>query len=144
MTEQGKNMEIVKAMFAAYDRRDVKTILDSLTEDKVDWKCPVTSDISGMDFAKPRHNRSEVENFFREFLDAVEPIETKPVRFTAQDDRVIVEGTEHSKVRSTGMEYKAGFVMVIGLRNGKVTEFHYYLDTVDVRRALRGEVSKAA
>jgi hypothetical protein len=144
MTEQEKNIEIVKDMFSAYGRKDLKALVAHVAEDKVDWKCPVTGDISGMDFAKPRHNRHEVESFFKEFLDAIEPIEEKPVRFTAQDDRVIVEGIEHSKVRSTGVEYKAAFVMVIELKEGKVTQFHYYLDTEDIRRALRGEVSKAA
>lgn len=144
MTEQEKNIEIVKNMFSAYDKGDTKTVINSLSEDKVNWKCPVTSDVSGMSFAEPRHNRPEVESFFKEFLGAVEPIETKPVRFTAQDDRVIVEGTEYSKVKSTGMEYKSDFVMVIGLNKGKVTTLHYYLDTVDIRRALRGEIRKAA
>ncbi len=144
MTQQEKNKEIVKDMFTAYDRKDLKTLTGSVAEDKVDWKCPVTNDFSGMSFAKPRHNRREVESFLNEFLDAIEPIEMKPMRFTAQDDRVIVEGIEHSRVKSTGIEYRSDWVMVVGLKDGKVTQFHYYLDTTDMRRALKGEVSKAA
>lgn len=144
MTEQEKNIQIVKDMFSAYDKKDIKSIIDSLAEDRVDWKCPVTSDISGMEFAKPRHNRHEVESFFKEFLGSIEPIEEKPARFTAQDDRVIVEGTEHSRVKATGLEYTADFVMVVELKNGKATVFHYYQDTAEIRQALRGEVRRAA
>jgi ketosteroid isomerase-like protein len=144
MSEQEKNIELVKDMFYAYDKGDIKTIVESLAEDKIDWKCPLTNDFSGMEFAKPRHNRHEVESFFKEFLGAIEPIEVKPLRYTAQEDRVIVEGIEHSKVKSTGIEYKVAFVMVVGLSKGKVTEFNYYADTADVRLALQGKVSKAA
>ncbi len=143
MTEQEKNIKILKDMFDAYGKGDLKTIINGV-DDKVDWKCPVTNDVSGIIWAKPRHNRHEVESFFKELLDHIAPIEMKPLRFTAQDDRVIVEGIEHSKIKSTGSEYKVEWVMVFVLKKGKVTHLYEYVDTADVTRALRGEARKAA
>jgi ketosteroid isomerase-like protein len=144
MTEQEKNIKIVQNMFSAYDKGDIKTIINNVADDKVDWKCPVASDISSISWAKPRHNRQEVESFFKELQENIEPIELKPLRFTAQDDRVIVEGIEHSKIRSTGNEYKVDWVMVCVLKNGKVTLLYDYLDTADVIRASQREIRKAA
>lgn len=144
MTEQEKNIQIVKDMFSAYDKGDLKTLINSVADDKVDWKCPVTNDISTISWAKPRHNRQEVESFFNEFRENVEHIEMKPLRFTAQDDCVVVEGKEHSRIRSTGNEYSVDWVMVFVLKNGKVTELYEYLDTAEVTRALQQEVRKAA
>ena len=63
MTEQEKNIQIVKDMFSAYGKGDIKTITDSVA-DHVDWKCPVMNDLSLISWAKPRHNPLEVQSFF--------------------------------------------------------------------------------
>jgi hypothetical protein len=144
MTDQEKNTKIVKDMFDAFGRHDLKSVIDSVAA-TVDWKCPVTNDLSGpITWAKPRHSRQEVEKFFKELLRNITPIEMKPIRFTAQDDRVIVEGADHSKAASTGIEYLVNWVMVFTLKSGKVTLMHDYFDTVEIARALEGKVSKAA
>ncbi|OGW41432.1 MAG: hypothetical protein A2010_01775 [Nitrospirae bacterium GWD2_57_9] len=144
MTEQEKNITIVKGMFDAFRRGDLKAIISSVA-DKVDWRCPVTNDWSGpVTWGKPRHNRQEIESFFKELLRDITPVEMKPIRFTAQDDRVIVEGADHSKATATGIEYLVNWVMVVTLWNGKVTLMHDYFDTAEIVRALEGRVSKAA
>lgn len=145
MTVQEKNIQIVKDMFSAYNRGDIKTITEHLAGDKLDWKCPVTNDFTGMDFAKLRHARQEVESFFREFLGVIEPIEAKTLHVTAQDDRVIVELTERARIKATGKEYSTPAVMVIELKKEKATMVHYYLDTAVIRRALlEAKMNKAA
>ncbi len=143
MTEQEKNVQIIKAMFSAYDRGDIKTVIDHLA-DHVDWKCPVANDFSVISWANPRHSPLEVHRFFNEFLEKVEPLSMRPMRFTAQDDRVIVEGTERSRIRSTGGEYSVDWVMVFVMENGKCTQVSDYLDTSAVIRAIQREVRKAA
>lgn len=143
MTEQEINMQIVKQLFLAYEKGDIKTIIAGLA-DHVDWKCPVMNDFSLITWANPRHNPVEVQSFFTEFLEKVEPLSMQPLRYTAQDDRVIVEGTERSRIRSTGGEYSVDWVMVFVMKNGKCTQVSDYLDTTAVIRAMRKEVSKAA
>jgi ketosteroid isomerase-like protein len=136
MSVDEKNIQIVKEMFSAYNRGDFKAVIDRLAEDGCDWRVPVTN--------KPRHTRTEVESFFREFTDIIDPIELKALRFTAQDDRVIVELNERGRIKANGMDYSLPVVMVCELKNGKVTLLHYYLDTAEIRRALETKVSKAA
>lgn len=144
MTEQEKNIKIVKEMFEAFDRRDLGSLVQRLA-DSVEWRCPVTNAASGpVTWGRTRHTPREVEAFFREMLRDVTPLEMKPLRFTAQDDRVIVEGADHSKATATGIEYLVNWVMVFTLRNGKVTIMHDYFDTAEIARALEGRVSKAA
>ncbi len=144
MTEEGKNVQIVRDMFAAFDRGDLKSLLNFVA-DKVEWRAPVTNDISGpIVWAKPRRTKPEVESFFKEYLENIKPIEMKPLRVTAKDDRVIVEGTERSRVISTGSEYHVSWVMLFTLKNGLVTLFDNYLDTSDVLKALGMTLRKAA
>jgi ketosteroid isomerase-like protein len=144
MTLQEKNIKIVKDMFSAYNKGDIKTITEHLAGDKCDWKIPMTNDFTGLDFAKPRSTRQEVESFFKEFLAVIDPIEAKTLRYTAQDDRVIVELNDLGRIKATGKEYSTPAIMVIELKNEKVTMLHYYMDTSEVRRALEGKISKAA
>lgn len=144
MTEQETNIKIVKEMFDAYARRDLKALISNLANN-VDWRCPVTNDYSGpVTWGKPRHNRREVEDFFTEVMRDVTPIEMKPIRFTAREDRVIVEGADLSKTTATGIEFLTNWVMVITLKNGKVTIMHDYFDTAEIAKALEGRISKAA
>ena len=143
MTEQEKNIKIVKELFHAFGRGDVSFIVNSLA-DRVEWRCPVTNTISGpVTWGKTRHNRLEVEAFFKELLRDITPLEMKPLRFTARDDRVMIEGADHSKATATGIEYLVNWVMVVTLENGKVTLVHDYFDTAEIARALEGRVSKA-
>jgi ketosteroid isomerase-like protein len=144
MTEQEKNIRTVKEMFEAFGRRDLKAVISSLA-DTVEWRCPVTNDLSGpVTWGKVRHGRREVEGFFRELLRDITPIEMKPLRFTAQGDRVVVEGADHSKAAATGREYLVNWIALFTLKNGKVTVMHDYFDTAEIARALEGRVSRAA
>lgn len=144
MTEQEKNIKIVKDMFEAFGRGDLRSVISSLA-DAVEWRCPVTNDSSGpVTWGKTRRNRAEVESFFKEVLRDITPIEMKPLRFTAQDDRVVVEGADHSKATATGIEYLVNWVAVFTLRDGRVTVMHDYFDTAEIGRALEGKLSKAA
>jgi ketosteroid isomerase-like protein len=144
MTGEDTNIQIVQELFSAYNKGDIKTIISHLAEDKCDWRVPVTNDYHGMDFAKPRHNRREIESFFKEFLSVIEPLEAKALRFTAQNGRVFIELVERGRIKATGEEYSTPVAMLCELKNGKVTMLHYYVDTTEVRRALEANISKAA
>lgn len=90
-----------------------------------------------MPWAKPRHSREEVSSFFKELLDNVQPKKFEIFQFTAQDDRVIVEGMNSGKVKSTGCAYEHDWVMVFTLRDGKIIRYRHYYDTADILMAFR-------
>lgn len=136
MSEE-ENVEAVKRLFAAIERGDLASALEMLTED-VDWRSPVTrighADIS---WACPRHGRGQVAQFFRELGEKVRPEPFALLGFTAQGDRVIVEGSNKGRVNSTDRTYEHDWVMVFTLQKGKIARCWHYYDTADVAEAFR-------
>lgn len=144
MTEQEKNIQLVKDVFAALNRGDMKYILD-IAADNIDWQSPVTGTIlEPISWAKPRRGKAELESFFKELFDKITLVEIKPLTFTAQDDRVFVEGTTKNIVKSNKQEYFVTWVMAITVRNGKCLRLRHYYDTADVLKAFPLEMRKAA
>ncbi len=144
MTEQEKNIELVKNIFPAISKGDVDTVL-SVLADNVDWQSPATNAIGEpISWAKPRKSRDEVKAFFKELYEKVKILEMKPISFAAHDDRVFVEGTLRGIVNSTGREYSFDWLMVLTLKNGKCVRMRNYYDTAATSRAFLMELRKAA
>jgi len=57
--------------------------------------------------------------------------------FTAQDDRVAVEGRNRGTVKSTGRGYEHDWVMVFTLHDNKIIRHRHYYDTADILVAFR-------
>jgi ketosteroid isomerase-like protein len=144
MMEQEKNIQLVNDFFAALNRGDMQYILD-IAADNIDWQSPVTGTIAEpISWAKPRRGKAELESFFKELFDKITLVEIKPLTFTAQDDRVFVEGTTKNIVKSNKQEYFVTWVMAITVRNGKCLRLRQYYDTADVLKAFPLEMRKAA
>ena len=126
MTKEQENVQIVQQMFAGFDQRNLQAVLDTLAED-VYWQSP----------ARPRHGREQVATFFKELFEGVQPERLETLQFTAQDDRVIVEGKNRGTVRSTGKNYEHDWVMVLTVRDGKILKLKHYYDTADILAAFQ-------
>ncbi|MFQ6050640.1 MAG: nuclear transport factor 2 family protein [Candidatus Hydrothermarchaeota archaeon] len=138
MKEQ-ENVQLVKKHFAAFEQGNLPAALNMLAED-IDFQSPVTRNPSvEISWARPRHGREEVAAFFKELLDKVQPERMEMMEFTAQGDRVIVEGRNRGTVKSTGRAYEHDWVMVFTLSRGKIVRFRHYYDTADILVAFRGE-----
>ena len=138
MNEQ-ENVRVVQQMFDAFGQGDLPGVLNTLSDD-VYWQSPVTRiESNEISWSKPRHNREEVAFFFKELFEKVQPERLEPLEFTAQGDRVIVEGKNRGTVRSTGRAYEHDWVMVFTLREGKIIRLLHYYDTADIVAAFRGK-----
>jgi len=138
MNEQ-ENVNVVQKMFAAFGQRDLPGVLNTLAED-VDWQSPVTRSITEeVSWAKPRHGREEVANFFKELFEKVQPERLETLEFIAQGDGVVVEGKNRGTVRSTGGTYEHDWVMVFTLSEGKIARLRHYYDSNDVMVAFRSK-----
>ena len=138
MNEQ-ENMQVVQQMFTAFSHGNITAVLDMLAED-VDYQSPATrTEPVEISWAKPCHSREEVALHFKELAEKVQPEPLEPLEFTAQGDRVVVEGKNRGTVRSTGRTYEHDWVMVFTLRDGKIRRFRHYYDTADVVAAFRSE-----
>jgi steroid delta-isomerase-like uncharacterized protein len=134
-----ENVKLVKQMFEAFGRRDIPAVLNTLAQD-VEWQSPVTrTQPDEISWSKPRHGREEVAAFFKDLGEKVQPDKMEPLEFTAQADRVVVEGKNRGIVRSNGKAYEHDWVMVFTLRQGKIASMRHYYDTTDIRVAFRGK-----
>ena len=131
MNEQ-ENVQVVQKLFAAFGQANIPSALDILAED-VDWQSPVRrSPPSEISWAKPRHGRAEVAKFSTELSERMQIELTETLEFTAQGDRVVVEGRNRGSVRSTGRTYEHDWVMVFTVRGGKIVTHRHYYDTADI------------
>jgi ketosteroid isomerase-like protein len=136
MNEQ-ENVQVVQKLFAAFGQANIPAALDILAED-VDWQSPVRrSPPSEVSWAKPRHGRTEVAKFFTELSEKMQIERMEALEFTAQGDRVVVEGRNRGTVKATGRSYEHDWVMVFTVRGGKIVRHRHYYDTADILVAFR-------
>ncbi len=130
---------IPSVTFSAFGRRDIRAALETFDE-KVDFQSPVTRNAPPeISWAKPRYSREEVGVFFRELLERVTPETLEIIAFTADGDRIVVEGWNRGTVKSTGHTYEHDWVMVFTVRGGKITRYRHYYDTADLVAAFGKE-----
>ena len=127
------NLDVVRRGYEAFGRGDINTLLESFDE-QINWVTPGPPELvtSGN-----RTGREAVAQFFGAVNDLFEIQRFEPREFIAQGDRVIVLGSETSRVRATGTVLELDWVHVFSMRNGKVIEFQEFFDTAAVVAALR-------
>lgn len=136
MTQEKENLKVVRAMFAAFDEGNIQAGLNIYSEN-VDFQSPVTRTTPHeITWAKPRHSRGEVAEYFKELFEKVQPERLETIWFTAQDDRVVVEGKNRGTVKSTGRSYEHDWVMIFTVQDGEIVRFRHYYDTADIVTAF--------
>ena len=137
MSVEEENVKLIQQMFAAFDRGDIPAVLGMVAED-ADWQSPVTRAVSKeVPWAKPRHGRDELATFFQELREHMQPERLEPLAYTAQGDRVVVEGKNRGTVRANGRPYEHDWVMIFTLRQGLIARMRHYYDTADLLAAIR-------
>jgi len=121
MNEQ-ENVQVVQNFFVAFGQGNIPAALEILAED-VDWQSPATRNKPReISWATPRHGRKEVAEFFKELSGKMQIEQMETWDFTAQGDRVVVEGKNRGTVRSTGRTYEHDWVMVFTVRGVKSSD----------------------
>jgi hypothetical protein len=78
----------------------------------------------------------EVGQFFADLSAHAEPEAFEVFAVTAQGDRVVLEGRNRGRARSTGRSYEHDWVMVLTVQDGLIVRARHYYDTADVLAAL--------
>ena len=129
------NITFVRSLYAAFERGDVATIINSLASD-VDWS--VNGRREDYPLLGRWKGRDEVRAFFQGVAEHEEAMEFSPREFFAAEDRVCVLGHYAWKIRKTGRTVASDWVHVFTLRNGMVARFREFNDTAQFARAYRG------
>ncbi len=134
-----ENVLVVKQFFEATAKGDLPSVQDMMAEN-VDWQSPVTRvEREEVSWAKPRRGRKEIGAFFKDLFKKVQPDKLEPLEFTAQGNRVVVEGRNRGVARTTVRCYEHDWVMIFTIHDGKVVRFRHYYDTADVLAAFRNK-----
>jgi ketosteroid isomerase-like protein len=91
-----ENVLVVQQFFEAIAKRDLPSVQDMMAEN-VDWQSPVTRvEREEVSWAKSRHGRK----VGKELFEKVQPEKLEPLEFTAQGNRVVVEGRNRCSARA--------------------------------------------
>ena len=128
-----ENIEQVKKLFKSFGQGDIPSVLKMLSDD-IEWQSPVTGiiDRETISWATPRKGRDQVAQFFKELGEKMRPEPFQIHRYTAQDDTVVVEGSNKGHVVSTGGFYEHDWVMIFTVSRGKILSCHHFYDTADL------------
>ncbi len=136
MSEQ-ENVEIVKQGFAAFQRGDIQTVLNLLSED-VDFRHPMSTAI--WPWAGKRRGRAQVAEFFAGLTEVNEKVEQFELReFIAQGDKVVVLAFERIRLKTTGRVVDNEYVDIFTLKDGKIVQLCVYEDTAPFIAAIRDQ-----
>jgi ketosteroid isomerase-like protein len=133
---EAQNTQVIKDAYAAFQRGDVKTILDSL-DDNVVWQGVIGTE-GVLPQSGVRQGRAAVAEFFKQVADTTDFTEFTPQTFVAQGDIVVALGRYSAKLKPSGGTMSSSWVMVFTLKNGKVIDFKEYSDSAQMVRAYKG------
>ena len=139
MAEQ-ENVQTVKEAYAAFERGDITSLLNLVSED-VEWHMPGPSDI--IPFAGEFRGREGVGRFFAA-LGGAEDVEIfEPREFVAQGDKVVVMGRYRGRIKANGQVDDIEFVHVFNVRDGHITNYRQYNDTAPTVAAYSASAARA-
>ena len=125
MNEFNKN--VVKDVYAAFQRGNIPALLICLTED-VHWFSigpPMLIPTAGT-----RYGRDQVEEYFATF-ESIEEVESfTPLEFIAEGEKVVAIGEMRSRIKRTNTLIKTPWGLTF--RNGKISDFRSFCDTAAV------------
>jgi ketosteroid isomerase-like protein len=133
MSEQANlqaNVELIQAVYAAYGRGDIQSMLESLSAN-VEWIAAPVEPVAGT-----YRGRDEVAHFFRKVSDLTDFASFEPREYVAQGDRVLVLGHYRGTMKSTGRIFDCEWAMAFTVQDGKITQFQEFTDTGAVSAAL--------
>jgi ketosteroid isomerase-like protein len=124
-----KNIQTVKAFFAAIGRGDRTALLGLVAED-FEWIIP------GEDWplAGTRRGHAGLIDLLETASRSIETF-TEPREFVAQGDRVLVVGFAKGKIKATNKTFEDDWIFAITVRGGRLTHIREYIDTQALARA---------
>lgn len=133
-----ENLQVVKEGYAAFSRGDIAGLLEKFSQD-AEWHIPGT----GLPLAGTYRGHDGIAQFFQKLSQEAEILHFQPREFLADGDRVLVVGSERTKVRATNRTVELDWIMSFTLRNGKVTNFREYTDTKALADAYESSAAAA-
>ena len=128
------NLKQVHAIYDAFGRGDLPTILGVLADD-VEWNFQGPPEIP---IAGCHRGREAVAQFFAR-VGQLEDIQLfEPLEFIGEGDLVAVVGREKLTVKATGRSFEGAWAHVYRFCDGKAVQVRLFADTAGAARAFLG------
>jgi ketosteroid isomerase-like protein len=127
------DIEVVKAMFAAFADRDLDTVL-ALADPEIEFRA-VTGDHAGR--TEPYRGHSGLREYFHDVGAVWEELLLTPREFRAAGDLILVTGKVSARSRARTVTGSTGWIWRV--RDGKVVYGRVYASAADAMAALEEE-----
>lgn len=132
MIDIEQHRALAQRLYAGFATGDLPAILSTLAAD-IEW-----TEAEGYPYAGTFIGPDAVaEAVFVKLATEWEEYQAVPEQFVAEGDTVAALGHYSGTYRATGKGFRAPFVHVWTVRNGKFAKFVQHTDTVVVQRALQ-------
>ena len=126
------DIEVVKAMFAAFATRDLQTVLD-LADPEIEFTA-VTGEHAGR--TDPYRGHDGLRAYFRDVAEVWEELRLTPREFRPTGDLVLVTGKVSARSRGRTVTGSTGWIWQV--RAGKVVYGRVYASAADAIAAVDG------
>jgi ketosteroid isomerase-like protein len=134
------NTELVQNLYAAFKRRDLQTILDTLAPD-VSWG--MVGREQDVPMAGVRQGKAGTADFFRIMAGTLEVKSFEPLTCLEAEDKVFVWGRWSWVMCNNGCPGENEWLHVFTFRDGKVTQWRGHNDTAQLAAAYRAAPAMA-
>jgi ketosteroid isomerase-like protein len=124
------DIEVVKAMFAAFAARDLETVL-TLADPDIEFTA-VTGELAGR--TDPYQGHEGLRAYFRDVAEVWEELRLTPREFRPAGDLVLVTGKVSARSRVRTVSGSTGWIWKV--RDGKVVYGKVYASAADAIAAL--------
>ncbi|MBM3624750.1 MAG: ketosteroid isomerase [Alphaproteobacteria bacterium] len=126
------NSDLIRSLYAAFGRGDVKSILDAL-DPTIEWLS--NGDAKIIHCTGRRDGVAGAASFFQALADNLDFEAFEPKEFFEAGETVIVLGHTKARVKEGGV-FDSDWAHVFTLKNGKLLRFREFYDTKSIADAV--------
>lgn len=128
-----ENLQIIQQMYRNFGEKNMEAVLSCFDKDVV-WVRPGESVIP---FSGTFKGMEGLAKMFTIVAQTVKINSLVPKKMLANDDTVVVIGSDNADVIATGKSYTSEWVYVYTLKDKKITHVHVYIDTMELAKAFQ-------
>ncbi len=137
MTNEAKNIDVIKSAYAAFGRGDLAAIYELVSPDEFEAWGVVANAAARAPWHMDLKSKQDVPKYFAAVLGTLEPLRFEPSAFAAGGDYVYASLDMEYKVRASGKTLlMRGVVHRFKLAHGRIVEARVLEDTAATLEAL--------
>jgi ketosteroid isomerase-like protein len=125
------NVDLLEQLYGAFARGDIPTVLAAM-DPQIEWTSAEGSPYRGT-FIGPD---AVLTNIFARMGSEWDDFRVEPTEHLDAGDNVVTLGRYSGTYKATGRGMNAAFAHVWTLRDGRITRYRQYVDTLKVAEAL--------